>query len=112
MKIFHAVTALLFAHLLELFAGNLILLMFYTAVSGWLLYYGVITAKGSFASISKEEIPRIFGDLLAGLAGSLGASGTGRLCGLVYGAFLCAGYLFQYARIDGTGIDQIRCEKL
>lgn len=48
-----------------LFAGNLILLMFYTAVSGWLLYYGVITAKGSFANIPKKEIPRIFGDLLA-----------------------------------------------
>ena len=39
--------------------------MFYTAISGWLLYYGVTMARGVFHSVPKEEIGGVFSNLLA-----------------------------------------------
>lgn len=44
-------------------AGNLILMMFYTTVSGWMLYYLYKMATGTFHS-ANVVIPEVFGNLL------------------------------------------------
>lgn len=55
-------------------AGNLLLMMFYTTVSGWMLYYLYKMASGGFAGLDAAGIGKIFGDLLASpgiLAGNM-----------------------------------------
>ena len=45
--------------------GNVILMMFYTTVSGWMLQYFVKTAKGDFAGLSADGVAAEFGNMLA-----------------------------------------------
>lgn len=45
-------------------AGNIILMMFYTTVSGWMLKYFVDTATGKFSGQNTEQIANLFGDML------------------------------------------------
>lgn len=46
-------------------AGNVILMMFYTCVSAWMLQYFVFTATGKFDSLSSaSEVSGVFGDML------------------------------------------------
>ena len=42
-------------------AGNYLLMMFYTTVSGWMLSYVVKTARGQFAGLSPDEVGAAFG---------------------------------------------------
>lgn len=44
--------------------GALILLMFYTSVTGWLLYYTVQFALGRFSDIGIAEVPELFGKMI------------------------------------------------
>ncbi|MBR6906560.1 MAG: sodium-dependent transporter [Selenomonadaceae bacterium] len=46
-------------------AGNLLLMMFYTTVSGWMLYYFFKMATGGFEGLDAEGIGQAFGGLLA-----------------------------------------------
>lgn len=46
-------------------AGNFILMMFYTTVSGWMLQYFVETAKGSFTGLNAAEVGAHFDGMLA-----------------------------------------------
>ena len=46
-------------------AGNIILMMFYTTVSGWMLKYFVDTAMGKFTGHNNEGIAKFFGAMLA-----------------------------------------------
>lgn len=46
-------------------AGNLILMMFYTTVSGWMLYYLYKTASGGLAGLDADGVAAVFGGLLA-----------------------------------------------
>ena len=46
------------------FAGNILLMMYYTTVSGWMLSYFVKFALGSFEGIANEEVDAVFGGLL------------------------------------------------
>ena len=46
-------------------AGNIVLMMFYTTVAGWMLQYFVKMAKGDFASLSTELVSAEFGEMLA-----------------------------------------------
>ena len=46
-------------------AGNYLLMMYYTTVSGWMLAYFFKFASGSFDGISEEAIPEVFTELLA-----------------------------------------------
>lgn len=55
-------------------AGNMLLMMFYTTVSGWMLYYLYKMASGGFMGLDAAGIGKIFGDLLASpgiLAGNM-----------------------------------------
>lgn len=45
--------------------GNVILMMFYTTVSGWMLQYFVKTAKGDFVGLSADGVAAEFGNMLA-----------------------------------------------
>ena len=44
--------------------GNLLLMMFYTTVSGWMFYYIYKMAAGTFEGLSPEGIGTVFSDLL------------------------------------------------
>ena len=46
-------------------AGNYLLMMFYTTVSGWMLHYFYLTATGAFAGAQVEEVEAIFAGMLA-----------------------------------------------
>ncbi|MBQ7776022.1 MAG: sodium-dependent transporter [Lachnospiraceae bacterium] len=46
-------------------AGNYILMMFYTCVTGWMLQYFVKTAKGDFVGADAAKIESIFNGMLA-----------------------------------------------
>ena len=45
--------------------GNVILMMFYTTVAGWMLLYFVKMVTGAFAGASAEEVEGVFGGMLA-----------------------------------------------
>lgn len=45
--------------------GNYVLMMFYTTVGGWMLYYVYKMAAGAFEGASTEEVGNIFGNMLA-----------------------------------------------
>ncbi len=46
-------------------AGNYILMMFYTTVSGWMVLYFLKMAKGDFAGLDAEGVAGEFGNMLA-----------------------------------------------
>lgn len=46
-------------------AGNYLLMMFYTTISGWILYYFVEMAKGNFKGLQPPEVAKVFSSLLA-----------------------------------------------
>lgn len=46
-------------------AGNVILMMFYTSVAGWLLQYFVKTARGDFANVPTDTVAPQFGAMLS-----------------------------------------------
>ena len=45
------------------FAGNFLLMMFYTTVAGWMLAYFFKMAKGDFVGLSTEQVGGVFGAL-------------------------------------------------
>jgi NSS family neurotransmitter:Na+ symporter len=53
-------------HLFKYFAmaGNYVLMMFYTTVAGWMLYYFIKMSAGGFVGLDKDGIAEIFGSLL------------------------------------------------
>lgn len=46
-------------------AGNIILMMFYTVVAGWMLHYCYLTASGKLEGLGAQEITAEFGKLTA-----------------------------------------------
>ncbi|WMI81196.1 sodium-dependent transporter [Anaerotignum sp. MB30-C6] len=46
-------------------AGNYILMMFYTTVAGWMIYYFFKMASGGFVGLDKDAISSIFGSMLS-----------------------------------------------
>lgn len=46
-------------------AGNVILMMFYTTVSGWMLYYFYKMAVGDFVGLDAKGVGQVFGTLLS-----------------------------------------------
>ncbi|NMD98902.1 sodium-dependent transporter [Selenomonas bovis] len=46
-------------------AGNLLLMMFYTTISGWMLYYIYLMASGRFEGLGAADVGQVFGALLA-----------------------------------------------
>ncbi len=46
-------------------AGNVILMMFYTSVTGWMFQYFVYMVTGKFDGVSTEAVPSVFGEMLS-----------------------------------------------
>ncbi|MEG0156321.1 MAG: sodium-dependent transporter [Anaerovoracaceae bacterium] len=46
-------------------AGNYLLMMFYTTVAGWVLYYFYKMCRGSLSAMSAEQVGADFGEMLA-----------------------------------------------
>ena len=46
------------------FGGNILLMMFYTSVTAWLLQYFVKTVKGDFIGMAPEQVPAVFGEVV------------------------------------------------
>ena len=46
-------------------AGNYVILMFYSVVSGWILYYVTLMARGVFAGKDTQEIQAIYDNMMA-----------------------------------------------
>lgn len=46
-------------------AGNYCLMMFYTTVAGWMLYYFYLMLSGRFAGADAAAVGQVFGDMLA-----------------------------------------------
>ncbi len=47
------------------YIGNMLLMMFYTTVAGWMLSYTVKSASGAFAGQDSEGVAAVFGGMLA-----------------------------------------------
>ena len=47
------------------FIGNVVLMMFYTVVAGWLLYYFYSMATGKFVGLDSQQIENYFGGMLS-----------------------------------------------
>lgn len=47
------------------FAGNYLLMMFYTTVAGWMLHYFVSTATGTFNGLNSEQVSGEFSSMLS-----------------------------------------------
>lgn len=63
-------------------AGNLLLMMFYTTISGWMLYYIYLMVSGRFEGMDAAGIGQVFGALLADPATMAGYMAlTVALCG-------------------------------
>lgn len=45
--------------------GNIVLMMFYTVVAGWLIYYFYSMVAGKFVGLSNEDIGNYFGNMLS-----------------------------------------------
>lgn len=45
-------------------AGNYLLMMFYTTVTGWMLHYFYMTAIGTFSGTDVDQVKTIFSDML------------------------------------------------
>ena len=46
-------------------AGNVVLMMFYTSVSGWILYYFVKSLSGSMTGLTPEAVDGVFSGMMA-----------------------------------------------
>ncbi|MCR4893085.1 MAG: sodium-dependent transporter [Lachnospiraceae bacterium] len=63
--------------------GNLLLMMYYTTVSGWMLNYAVKFISGSFSGISEGAIPDVFNAMLSSPAQMLGFMAITVILGIV-----------------------------
>lgn len=45
--------------------GNYLLMMFYTTVSGWMLYYFYLTATGKFVGLDADGVGNVFNEMLS-----------------------------------------------
>ena len=67
------------------FAGNYLLMMFYTVIAGWLLYYFVKMLQGGFTGLNAEEVAGQFVELM----GQPGIMSIYMLLVVCIGMFVC-----------------------
>ena len=59
-------------HGIAAFIGNILLMMFYTSVAGWILYYFVKFVKGDMTGITDSAASQLFGNMLSNTAVMVG----------------------------------------
>ena len=52
-------------HGVAAFIGNLLLMMFYTSVAGWILYYFISFVKGDMTAVTDSASSQLFGNMLS-----------------------------------------------
>lgn len=65
--------------------GCYLLMMFYTTVAGWMLYYFYLTATGRFSSMDADSVANVFSDMLA----NPGIMALCMIIVVVIGIFVC-----------------------
>ncbi len=65
------------------FAGNYILMMFYTTVAGWMINYFVKMAIGKFEGTNTTQVSQIFGDMVSSPLESVGFMAVAVLLGFL-----------------------------
>ncbi len=70
-----------------LFSGNLILLMFYSVIAGWLLFYATGYIRGEFTGVTPEQSGKFFNNMLADPA----AQTISMLVGVLITVVVCMG---------------------
>ena len=53
------------AHGILALVGNVVLMMFYTSVTGWMLQYFVYMVNGKFDGMQAEHVPSVFSEMLS-----------------------------------------------
>ena len=66
--------------------GCYLLMMFYTTVAGWMLYYFYITARGRFVGMDSEQVSGVFNDML----GKPQIMASCMIIVVVIGIFICS----------------------
>lgn len=67
--------------------GNYLLMMFYTTVSGWMMYYFVATAKGDFVGLDSAAVENHFNEMLGSAPIQVGFMAVAVVLGFVVCSF-------------------------
>ena len=66
--------------------GNYALMMFYTTVAGWMLYYFYLTATGKFEGLDSKQVGNVFNEML----GQPVTMGMCMVIVVAVGVFICS----------------------
>lgn len=66
--------------------GNYALMMFYTTVAGWMLYYFYLTATGKFEGLDSKQVGNVFNEML----GQPVTMGVCMVIVVAVGVFICS----------------------
>lgn len=69
------------------FIGNILLMMFYTSVAGWILYYFISFIKGDMTGISNNASSQLFGNMLSNVPVMVGFMAVVVILGFVILSF-------------------------
>ncbi len=69
------------------FIGNIMLMMFYTSVAGWILYYFISFIKGDMTGISNNASSQLFGNMLSNVPVMVGFMAVVVILGFVILSF-------------------------
>lgn len=84
--------------------GCLMLMMYYTTVSGWMLNYAVKFAFGSFRGVAADAAPDVFGAMLASPAQMLGYMAITVVGGILVCSFGLQAGIEKITKIMMTGL--------
>ncbi len=74
-------------HGIAAFIGNLLLMMFYTSVAGWILYYFISFVKGDMTGITNDASSQLFGNMLSNVPVMVGCMAIVVIAGFVILSF-------------------------
>ena len=80
-------------------AGNIMLMMFYATISGWMLAYFVKSVSGSFAGLSSAEVAASHGELLSDPVAQIVYTGVVVLVGFFVCSFSLQGGIERFSKI-------------
>lgn len=84
--------------------GNLLLMMYYTTVSGWMLNYAVKFLTGAFDAVPAEQVADVFGAMLASPAQMIGFMGVTVLIGIAVCSFGLQNGIEKITKVMMTGL--------
>lgn len=84
--------------------GCLMLMMYYTTVSGWMLNYAVKFASGSFRGVAAEAASDVFGAMLSSPAQMLGYMAITVVGGILVCSFGLQGGIEKITKVMMTGL--------